>query len=178
MKKGEEVKIYTGAYQGMSAWINLDKAPTKSTQSLIISVVDEDGDKYYEKHTLSKSSFKLKKHLKEVETITEKLIEDNPKVEDGMRKAARLVARLGVQESEVAAQVFKSFVDEYIELLARNPMKANYFPIKLDDKTYKSFFCDSISNMITVKNKKAFYESQARSRKEKRSTPMEESKDL
>ena len=122
----------------MEAWVNKAKKPTKYTQGVVVIMPND--EKAFPR--IYKTSF-FPKVEKEPETITEMLLEDNPQVVKKMLVAADFVARLGIMEADVVSVVFKSMVEESIERLAEDPKKAKYFPIKMEDGVYQSFFRDS-----------------------------------
>ena len=156
MKKGKPIDIITGSYKGKTAWINDSKVATEYSQPVLIEVIDDEGCINYLAKMIRKTSFMFKREpevgttseggKKKEPTTTEILLAENPQVVEGMRKAARLVARLGILESNVATSIFQLMVDDYIDMLAKNPARANYFPVKIDEDTYASFFCDSMGS--------------------------------
>lgn len=147
MKKGKPIQIFKGTYKGTKAWVDSSKEPSEHKRWVVVEINGREIAK-----NIYKTSFTIKTSLaNKPQTITECLLNDNPKVRGAMLEVAELVARLGIVEADVSSVIFKEMVEDSIDRLSQNPMAAKYFPIKLASGDYRSFFCDSLNSGAGLK---------------------------
>ena len=164
---GEEVVIYYGTYADKGvcrrAWVNAAKTPTQFKTDLLVELVNPvTGDFYMDHKNINNESFMLKKDARP-KNVTQMLMEDHPRVRQAMRDAARLVARLGVQDGKDAANMFLLMVNNHIATLKARGPKANYLPIQMDDEIYRALFGKAMEAMQQEFRKRAFEDPNAMS---------------
>ena len=151
-KKGDELIIQGGIYAGKKGWIDPHGSTTKAKVAVLVEVEDSDGEKFLKHTKINKTSCILKKNKTEPATITAALLEDHPQVKKDFDTLAKNMARLGIVDGKDAAEMFYDRVNKHIAALKKKGSKANYFPVKIEEGMYRSFYDSGPS---ATKNSKA-----------------------
>jgi hypothetical protein len=140
MQKGEEIIIHSGVYVGSQGWLDPTGSKMKTKVSVIVAVDDGDGNAILKQKNINKSSMILKKNKKAPATLTEELLEDQPQLKKDLNTVAKNIARLGIIDGKESAQIFLRLVTKHIDALKKKGPKANYYPLKIEEGMYRTFY--------------------------------------
>jgi len=140
MQKGEEIIIHSGVFVGSQGWLDPTGSKMKTKVSVIVAVDDGDGNVVLKQKNINKSSMILKKNKKAPATLTEELLEDQPQLKKDLNTVAKNIARLGITDGNESAQIFLRLVTKHIDALKKKGPKANYYPLKIEEGLYRSFY--------------------------------------